>query len=94
MILQLHICKNLPRCKTTSRNYATIQTYANMGGVYDLADLVESNKDIEMSKDCDYGIALWDSKSIGTGKNIKRLHALGKKIIVCIVTEKDNHSIV
>ena len=51
-------------------------------------------KDIEMSKDCDYGIALWDSKIIGTGKNIKRLHALGKKIIVCIVTEKDNHSIV
>lgn len=27
-------------------DYATIQTYANMGGVYDLADLVESNKDI------------------------------------------------
>ena len=27
-------------------DYATIQTYANMGGVYDMADLVESNKDI------------------------------------------------
>ena len=38
-----------------------------------------------MSKDCDYGIALWDSKSIGTAENIKRLHSLGKKIIVCTV---------
>ena len=47
-------------------------------------------KDIEMSKDCDYGIALWDSKSIGTGENIKRLYTLGKKMIVCTVTEKEN----
>lgn len=47
-------------------------------------------KDIEMSKDCDYGIALWDSKSIGTGENIKRLYSLGKKMIVCTVTEKEN----
>ncbi len=47
-------------------------------------------KDIEMSKDCDYGIALWDSKSIGTGENIKRLHLLGKKMIVCTVTVKEN----
>lgn len=37
-------------------------------------------KDIEMCKDCDYGIALWDSKSAGTGENIKRLHALGKEM--------------
>ena len=43
-----------------------------------------------MSKDCDYGIALWDSKSIGTGENIKRLYSLGKKMIVCTVTEKEN----
>jgi len=47
-------------------------------------------KDIEMSKNCDYGIALWDLKSIGTGKNIKRLHLLGKKMIVCTVTVKED----
>jgi len=40
-------------------------------------------KDIEMCKDCDYGIALWDSKSAGTGENIKRLHAPGKEMKVC-----------
>lgn len=40
-------------------------------------------KDIEMCKDCDYGIALWDSKSLGTAENIKRLQALGKEIKVC-----------
>jgi hypothetical protein len=42
-------------------------------------------KDIEMSKDCDYGIALWDSKSIGTSENIKRLRNLGKEMIVCTI---------
>lgn len=76
--------------------------FLEKGNIYSCIDLSKNLtgrdfqyvKDIEMSKDCDYGIALWDSKSIGTGKNIKRLHALGKKIIVCIVTEKDNHSIV
>ena len=39
-------------------------------------------KDIEMSKDCDYGIALWDSKSVGTAENIKRLKNLGKNVFV------------
>ena len=39
-------------------------------------------KDIEMSKDCDYGIALWDSKSVGTAENIKRLKDLGKNAFV------------
>ncbi|SHH93406.1 hypothetical protein SAMN05720761_1512 [Fibrobacter sp. UWCM] len=38
-----------------------------------------------MSKDCDYGIALWDSKSIGTSENIKRLRNLGKEMIVCTI---------
>ena len=77
----------------TPRNY-----FLKTGKVRSCADLAkELNgrefqyvKDIEMSKDCDYGIALWDSKSIGTGENIKRLYTLGKKMIVCTVTEKEN----
>lgn len=44
-------------------------------------------KDIEMCKDCDYGIALWDSKSAGTGENIKRLHALGKEMKVRLLKQ-------
>lgn len=36
------------------------------------------HKDIQMSQDCDYGIAIWDGFSRGTKNNILRLKSLGK----------------
>ena len=39
----------------------------------------QTNKDIQMSMDCDCGIAFWDCKSSGTKANIQRLKDLGKE---------------
>ena len=68
-------------------NYSVLQALSSFHSCAELAkDLTGREfqyvKDIEMCKDCDYGIALWDSKSTGTGENIKRLHALGKEMKV------------
>lgn len=39
-------------------------------------------KDIEMSKDCDRALMIWDGKSAGTHENINRMIQLGKPFIV------------
>jgi len=38
------------------------------------------DKDIEMSKLCDYGLVVWDGTSKGTLNNIRRLKKMGKKV--------------
>ncbi len=35
-------------------------------------------KDIQMAKDCDQAIMIWDGKSKGTGENIRRIKELKK----------------
>ncbi len=35
-------------------------------------------KDIQMAKDCDQAIMIWDGKSKGTGENIRRIKEMGK----------------
>ncbi len=35
-------------------------------------------KDIQMAKDCDQAIMIWDEKSAGTGENIRRIKEMGK----------------
>lgn len=39
-------------------------------------------KDIEMSKDCDRALMIWDGKSEGTRENIKRMLDLNKPFLV------------
>ena len=39
-------------------------------------------KDIEMSKDCDRALMIWDGKSPGTRENIKRMLELEKPFLV------------
>ena len=35
-------------------------------------------KDIQMAQDCDQALMVWDGKSKGTGKNIRRIKEMGK----------------
>lgn len=42
----------------------------------------QTDKDIEMVKDCDFGIALWDGISKGTKNNIENLKKSFKQVIV------------
>ena len=44
----------------------------------------QNSKDIQMTIDCDYGIAFWDGKSKGTRNNILRLKDMNKE---CKVVE-------
>ena len=41
-------------------------------------------KDIQMAKDCDYGLMVWDSKSTGTLSNVYELLPQGKKSLVFV----------
>lgn len=41
-------------------------------------------KDIAMSRDCDFGFMLWDGKSKGTLNNIERLLSMNKLSIICL----------
>ena len=39
-------------------------------------------KDIQMSRDCDMGITLWDRVSRGTKRNIDRLYEMKKEVLI------------
>lgn len=41
-----------------------------------------ADKDVQMSMDCNAGIAIWNGTSKGTKANIDRLKNLGKQVIV------------
>ncbi|QTA91756.1 hypothetical protein [Desulfonema magnum] len=41
-------------------------------------------KDIQMAKDCDYGLMVWDSKSTGTLSNVYELLSQNKKSLVFV----------
>ncbi|MBC2695390.1 MAG: hypothetical protein HF982_08975 [Desulfobacteraceae bacterium] len=41
-------------------------------------------KDIQMAKECDYGLMVWDSKSTGTLSNVYELLSQGKKSLVFV----------
>ena len=41
-------------------------------------------KDIQMAKDCDQAIMIWDGKSAGTGENIRRIKELKKPYRIVI----------
>ena len=45
-------------------------------------------KDIQMAKDCDYGLMIWDSKSVGTLSNVYELVSRGKKSRVFVNKQK------
>jgi hypothetical protein len=45
-------------------------------------------KDIELTKDCDYGFAIWDGKSKGTLNNINRLKEFNKKVLIYLNKQK------
>jgi len=44
-------------------------------------------KDTEMSNDADYGLMIWDEKSVGTLNNIVKMKSLNKKFYVIINDE-------
>lgn len=46
-------------------------------------------KDLEMSKDADYGFMLWEGSSVGTLNNILNLLDRGKKVVVFFAPEND-----
>ncbi len=46
-------------------------------------------KDIQMAKECDYGLMVWDSKSTGTLNNIYELLSRGKKSLVFVNKMKE-----
>jgi len=54
------------------RNNAGFETKRVAGGYVD--------KDIAMSKACDYGMVVWDGHSKGTLSNVRRLKHLGKAV--------------
>ena len=39
-------------------------------------------KDIQMAKDCDQALMIWDGKSKGTAENLKRIKEMGKPFVV------------
>ncbi len=41
-------------------------------------------KDIQMAKECDYGLMVWDSKSTGTLSNVYELVSQGKKSLLFV----------
>lgn len=45
-------------------------------------------KDIEMAKSADYGLVIWDKKSVGTGRNIQQLKD-AKKYVVVVETQSE-----
>ena len=60
----------------------TVKTVDVQSGIYGRA--YYEQKDIAMSRDCDFGFMLWDGKSIGTLNNIRRLIGMNKISIVCL----------
>lgn len=42
----------------------------------------QKDKDIAMSEDCDFGLAIIHNNSVGTLNNVKRLKSLNKKCVV------------
>ncbi len=50
-------------------------------------------KDISMSKDCDYGLMIWDSKSTGTLSNVLELLSLKIKSLVFVNKSKKFYEI-
>lgn len=50
-------------------------------------------KDIAMSRDCDFGFMLWDGKSKGTLNNIRRLIGMNKISIVCLSYTRKSYKI-
>lgn len=45
-------------------------------------------KDVAMSKEADFGLMLWDGKSVGTLNNVLNLVDRGKKVVVYFAPEK------
>jgi hypothetical protein len=45
-------------------------------------------KDIELTKDCNYGFVIWDEKSKGSLNNIKRLKEFNKKVLIYLNKQK------
>ena len=39
-------------------------------------------KDVQMAKDCDQALMIWDGKSKGTAENLKRIKEMGKPFVV------------
>lgn len=50
-------------------------------------------KDIAMSRDCDFGFMLWDGKSKGTLNNIRRLICMNKISILCLSYTRKSYKI-
>lgn len=46
-------------------------------------------KDVQMAKECDYGLMVWDSKSTGTLSNVYELLSQGKKSLVFLNKTKE-----
>jgi adenine-specific DNA-methyltransferase len=39
-------------------------------------------KDVQMAKDCDQALMIWDGKSKGSAENLKRIKEMGKPFVV------------
>ncbi|ACX75695.1 conserved hypothetical protein [Fibrobacter succinogenes subsp. succinogenes S85] len=39
-------------------------------------------KDVQMAKDCDQALMIWDGKSKGTAENLKRIKEMGKPFVL------------
>lgn len=50
-------------------------------------------KDIEMAKDADFGMMIWDGKSSGTFNNIKNIINLNKKLLLYLSPKKQFYTI-
>ena len=60
----------------------TVKAVNVPSGIYGRA--YYEQKDIAMSRDCNFGFMLWDGKSNGTLNNIRRLIGMNKISIVCL----------
>lgn len=52
-----------------------------------------TRKDVEMAQNADYGLMLWDGKSVGTINNIVELVQRGKKALVYLSSNKSFRSV-
>ncbi|MCI0390539.1 MAG: hypothetical protein MOB07_17480 [Acidobacteria bacterium] len=50
-------------------------------------------KDLQMAREADYGLMIWDAKSKGTLNNIVNLLARSKKVLVFFSPDKSFHTI-
>jgi hypothetical protein len=73
------VCCSGDKCRNNVGNWKV--KYIETGGALK-GRLFYTLKDIEMAKDTDFGMMIWDGKSVGTFNNIFNLMKLNKQILL------------